>query len=83
MKINVIVPVWNGENVLSACIQGILQQTLKAHCIFVDNASSEKGAGEFLNEFASVKLVRSDKNGGFAYGNNLGIEKARENIYFF
>jgi GT2 family glycosyltransferase len=42
----------------------------------VDNASVECDATKFLDEFPRVKLVKSEKNGGFAYGNNLGIAAA-------
>jgi len=44
--------------------------------ILVDNASPECDPNRFLQEFSSIKLVKSDRNGGFAYGNNLGIQQA-------
>jgi len=42
----------------------------------VDNASTECDADLFKEKFPEIILVKSNKNGGFAYGNNLGIEKA-------
>ncbi len=44
--------------------------------IVIDNASTELDANRFLQEFPQIRLIKSDKNGGFACGNNLGIEKA-------
>ena len=44
--------------------------------IVVDNASYD-GIEEIAKGFAKVKFVQSPKNGGFAYGNNLGIKEAR------
>jgi GT2 family glycosyltransferase len=37
---------------------------------------------EFLQESADVFLVRSDKNGGYSYGNNLGISFAKSLALF-
>jgi GT2 family glycosyltransferase len=45
--------------------------------ILVDNGSTECDPRNFLKEFPQLKLVKSDTNGGFAYGNNLGIQVAR------
>jgi GT2 family glycosyltransferase len=42
----------------------------------VDNASMEQDASDFLIEFPQIKLIKSDRNGGFAVGNNLGIKEA-------
>jgi GT2 family glycosyltransferase len=43
----------------------------------VDNASTECDGEEFLKEFQGLVLIKSAVNGGFAYGNNLGIQRAR------
>jgi GT2 family glycosyltransferase len=45
-----------------------------AEIILVDNASTESDPSEFLKEFPTIKMVKSYRNGGFAYGNNLGIQ---------
>lgn len=44
--------------------------------VLVDNASTECDAQDFLIEFPTIRLIKSAINGGFAYGNNLGIEHA-------
>lgn len=53
--------------------------------IIVDNASPN-GDGDALEEHlaekaypAPVRLVRAPRNGGFAYGNNLGVEALKAN----
>jgi GT2 family glycosyltransferase len=76
--VSVIIINYNTFNLTSQCIRSVLAQTRNTACeiILVDNASTECDPENFLQEFAAVKLIRSDKNGGFAYGNNLGIEKA-------
>ena len=43
----------------------------------VDNASKEDEASIISERFPQVKVIRSDKNLGFAGGNNLGIKEAK------
>ena len=50
--------------------------------IVVDNASQNQEAKIISKRFPQVKVIRSDKNLGFAGGNNLGI-KAAQGDYFF
>ena len=49
----------------------------------VDNASKEDEASVISKRYPQVKVVRSDKNLGFAGGNNLGIKAAQGNYLFF
>ena len=50
--------------------------------IVVDNASQNQEADIISQKFPHVKVIRSDKNLGFAGGNNLGI-KAAQGRYLF
>ena len=45
--------------------------------IVVDNASKEDEASIISERYPQVKVIRSDKNLGFAGGNNLGIKGAK------
>lgn len=45
--------------------------------IVVDNASKEDEANLISARYPQVKVIRSDKNLGFARGNNLGIKVAK------
>jgi GT2 family glycosyltransferase len=45
--------------------------------IVVDNASKEDEANIISKRFSQVRVIRSDKNLGFAGGNNLGIKEAK------
>ena len=49
----------------------------KMEVIVVDNASTNNEATEIERKFPYVKVIRSNKNLGFAGGNNLGIKAAR------
>ena len=50
--------------------------------IVVDNASREDEAGEIERRYPAVTVIRSDRNLGFAGGNNLGIKAARGQYIF-
>ena len=50
--------------------------------IVVDNASQNQEAEIIANRFPQVKVIKSEKNLGFAGGNNLGI-KAAQGKYLF
>lgn len=51
--------------------------------IVVDNASLKDEATEIENKYPHIKVIRSDKNLGFAGGNNLGIRAAHGKYIFF
>lgn len=50
--------------------------------IVVDNASHQNEASAIQNKYPQIKVIRSDKNLGFAGGNNLGIKAARGKYVF-
>ena len=50
--------------------------------IVVDNASEQNEASIILKKFPQVKVIRSEKNLGFAGGNNLGIKEAKGKYIF-
>lgn len=51
--------------------------------IVVDNASKNNEAAIIEQRYPQVKVIRSEKNLGFAGGNNLGIKAARGKYLFF
>lgn len=51
--------------------------------IVVDNASVQDEASAIQTKYPQVKVIRSDKNLGFAGGNNLGIKAAKGEFVFF
>ncbi len=78
MKVSVIIINYNTFTLTSNCIRSVIWFTIgvEYEIVLVDNASTECDADEFLKDFPGIKLVKSKANGGFAYGNNLGIEQA-------
>ena len=50
--------------------------------IVVDNGSNENEANVLQERYPYIKVIRSDKNLGFAGGNNLGIKSAKGKYIF-
>lgn len=51
--------------------------------IVVDNASKINSVTEWQMKYPDITFIRSEKNLGFAGGNNLGIQKATGDYLFF
>lgn len=51
--------------------------------IVVDNASKEDPTEKLIAAYPQVKIILSEKNLGFAGGNNLGIKEAKGDYLFF
>jgi GT2 family glycosyltransferase len=74
-KVSIIIINYNTFTLTGNCIRSVIRYThdTSYEIILVDNASSECNADNFLLEFPALKLLKTEMNGGFAYGNNLGI----------
>lgn len=80
-KISIITVNYNGLRDTCALIESIpFNENMEV--IVVDNASKEDEASIIQERYPQVKTIRSDKNLGFAGGNNLGIKTAKGNYLF-
>jgi GT2 family glycosyltransferase len=76
--VTVIVVTINNLNLLRNCLGSLYTQDYGAiEIIVIDNGSEENIRGMLAEEFPEVRMVRLDKNYGFAGGNNRGIEIAQ------
>ena len=80
-SISIITINYNGLNDTCALIESIPFND-KMEVIVVDNASTKDEATEIENKYPDVKVIRSNKNLGFAGGNNLGIQAAKGKYLF-
>ena len=73
--VDVVIPNLNGKNLLPICLDSLGRQTLKDFVITVVDNHSTDGTLEFLTEkYPYVRVIRLEKNYGFAYAVNRGIE---------
>lgn len=79
IPVSIIILNYNSFALTSNCIRSVMAATKGTdyEIILVDNASSECDADMFLQEFPTIRLVKSPVNGGFADGNNRGIAIAK------
>ena len=80
-KLSIITVNYNGLKDTCALIESIPFND-KMEVIVVDNASKNDEASEIERRFSQVKVIKSEKNLGFAGGNNLGIQTAQGKYLF-
>jgi len=80
IKVSIIVPVFNLENLLPKCIDSILAQTLSDfELILVDDGSTDR-SGEICDVYSNrdqrIKVIHQ-QNGGVSSARNTGLEVAK------
>lgn len=86
MKISVIVPVYNAENYLSACLDSILSQTYQNFEIILINDGSKDASGQICDAYARkderIRVVHQE-NHGVSHARNRGLELATGELISF
>ena len=79
--ISAIILNYNDFSNTSAQIDRIINYQILDKIIVVDNCSTDDSFSKLLNlQSKKVIVIRSDKNGGYGYGNNVGIKYAIKNL---
>jgi len=82
MRLSVIIPAYNEENYIGACLKSLLNQSERnLEIIVIDDGSTDK-TKNIVKEFKNVKLFAGKHNGPGA-SRNLGAEKATGKILIF
>ena len=79
--ISIIILNYNGKSLLKECLDSILCQTFNDfEIIFVDNGSTDDSIDFVKKQYSDqrIKIIQSDKNLGFAGGNNLGLKSTKD-----
>ena len=76
MKVAVIIVNYNDVDDTEKYVNTITKYDVINRIVVVDNQSTTTGTFEKLQRLESdkVKVIKSDKNGGYDYGNNFGIK---------
>ncbi len=86
-RVSVVIPVYNVEKWLPACLDSVLSQTLRdIEVICVDDASPD-GSGAIMDAYVAkdsrVQAVHLSENHMQGYARNRGLERAKgEYVYF-
>lgn len=82
MKTAVVILNWNGKKFLEKFLPGvILHSSGKADIIIADNASSDDSLDYMANNHPGIRIIRLDKNYGFASGYNLALRQIEADFY--
>lgn len=73
--LGIVIVNWNTCAYLKRCLETVLasQGDFSFRTLVVDNASSDGSADMVRRDFPGVELIASETNGGYPYGNNLGL----------
>ncbi len=86
LAISVIVPVYNVERYLPACLESIVQQHLSDYEVIMVDDGSTDGSGaicdEFVERYPQFKVIHKG-NGGVSAARNRGIEVANGEYILF
>ncbi len=75
--VSVVIVNYNGAGLLCECLKSIFRQSYRPiEVIVVDNGSSDESVEIAEREFPEALIIRSDRNLGFAEGNNVGVRAA-------
>jgi hypothetical protein len=78
--LSIIIVNWNTGELLEACLDSLSARPapgLVFETIVVDNASSDGSLVRLRSRYSLVRVIESERNGGFAVGNNLGLQASR------
>lgn len=77
-QVSVIIPTWNGRDLLRAALQSLRAQSYRDfEIVIVDNGSSDGTAAMLRAEFPEAVVVPFPENRGFAVAVNAGLRAAR------
>src|SRR2546425_1137542 len=82
--VSIIILNYNGAKYISQCLKSVLISDYRNfELIIVDNNSSDSSIDIVESEFSDnrIKVIKSDKNLGFAGGNNLGADYAKGDYF--
>jgi GT2 family glycosyltransferase len=76
--VSIVIVNYNGEEILGPCLDSVYAQSYRPiEVIVVDNASRDESARIIKDKFPAVRIILSEKNIGFAAGNNRGVVEAK------
>jgi len=83
-KVSVIIPHWNGIDVLSECLDSLKKTSYTSFEIIISDNASTDGSQNWIKEnHPTIHLIENDTNFGYAGGCNIGSEIARGEYLIF
>lgn len=87
MDCSIIIPSYNGRNVLEPCLRALFEQTSTApmdrEILVVDNGSTDDTKLMLAEAYPAVQIIALPKNTGFTGGIAAGVSQARGDVLVF
>ena len=80
MNISIVIPNYNGENILEKNLPKVLESAGNAEVIVVDDASTDESLKKLNNFKTKIKVIKNEKNLGFSSTVNKGVREAKGEI---
>ena len=77
VKLSVVIVAYNSRLHLERCLPRLEDLEMDHEIIIVDNGSTDGTLSWLGKHHLPVRVIRSMENGGYALGNNLGVQAAR------
>ena len=78
----IVVVNFNGEEDTLACLHSLMQLEYSNYrVLIIDNGSKRSSAESIRTEFPKIPLIANNENLGFAAGNNIGLDHAKQLEY--
>ncbi len=81
MTTAIVILNWNGVGMMRRFLQGVVDNSPEAEVIVADNGSTDESVQWLQEEMPEVKIIRMDRNYGFAEGYNRAFEEVEADIY--
>lgn len=80
-KLAVVILNWNGKTWLEKFLPSVARFSRQSDIYVIDNFSTDDSVAFLQHHFPQVKIVKNDKNYGFAGGYNEGLKHMDNEIY--
>lgn len=80
-RIAIVILNWNGAAMLRQFLPSVLRFSPEADIVVADNASSDSSLQVLCSEFPTVRIIRLDRNYGFAEGYNRALKEVEAPYY--
>jgi GT2 family glycosyltransferase len=82
--VSVIIVNWNGKKYLKECCSSLRSQNYpNIEIIIVDNGSIDGSVNYVRKHYPNIKIIKNNKNLGYAGGNNVGYNAAKGEYILF
>ena len=80
-EIAIVILNWNGAAMLQQFLPGVLTHSPEAEVVVADNASTDDSLSVLAEKFPQVRVIRLDRNYGFAEGYNRALRQVESPYY--